>query len=89
MRVLHLVNASLLLSMGKALNIFERQTDVCKWSLAPDDCICMNSMNGSISMYHAANYLLIKLYPPPTIFTINILISCVIFTSSTCANMFI
>ncbi|KAI0865033.1 hypothetical protein F4860DRAFT_462118 [Xylaria cubensis] len=48
MRAFHLINASLLLSMGTALNIFERQSDVCKWSLEPDDCICMNSMNGSI-----------------------------------------
>ncbi|KAI3322653.1 hypothetical protein HD806DRAFT_110085 [Xylariaceae sp. AK1471] len=48
MRFLHLVNTSLLLSMADALNIFERQTDVCKWALVPDDCICMNSVNGAI-----------------------------------------
>ncbi|KAI0197649.1 hypothetical protein F4808DRAFT_438245 [Astrocystis sublimbata] len=47
MKVIHLFNAVLLFTMAEGLNIFERQTDVCKWSLAPDDCICMNSMNGS------------------------------------------
>ncbi|GAW25750.1 hypothetical protein SAMD00023353_1201650 [Rosellinia necatrix] len=48
MRPRYFINATTLLSIAGALNIFERQTDVCKWSLAPDDCICMNSMNGAI-----------------------------------------
>jgi hypothetical protein len=49
MRLSNVVHIGLLVCMADALNIFERQTDVCKWSLEPDDCICMNSMNGAIS----------------------------------------
>ncbi|KAI1358969.1 hypothetical protein F5Y08DRAFT_320646 [Xylaria arbuscula] len=48
MRFLYLVSAALLSSMIEGLNIFERQAGVCTWSLAPDDCICMNSVNGAI-----------------------------------------
>ncbi|KAI1174454.1 hypothetical protein F4777DRAFT_599600 [Nemania sp. FL0916] len=48
MRSVYLANLSLLLSFAKGLSIFERQSSVCTWSLAPDDCICMNSMNGAI-----------------------------------------
>ncbi|KAI1309910.1 hypothetical protein F5Y03DRAFT_347815 [Xylaria venustula] len=55
MKFNYLVQISLLLSLADGLNIFERQTDVCKWSLDPDDCICMNSMIGAISMYRVAN----------------------------------
>ncbi|KAI3338143.1 hypothetical protein F4824DRAFT_86559 [Ustulina deusta] len=47
-RFLYLVGASLLLSAVEGLDIFERQTNVCKWYLEPNDCIGMNSMNGAI-----------------------------------------
>ncbi|KAI0505808.1 hypothetical protein F5B22DRAFT_626390 [Xylaria bambusicola] len=47
MRFLYFVSVGLLSSIAEGLNIFERQTDVCRWALDPDDCICMNSVNGS------------------------------------------
>lgn len=51
MKFLYLLSAGLLSSITEGLNIFERQASVCTWSLAPDDCICMNSVNGAISKY--------------------------------------
>ncbi|KAI0020744.1 hypothetical protein F4780DRAFT_344984 [Xylariomycetidae sp. FL0641] len=48
MRVTYTTALCLAFPFVGALNIFERQSDVCKWNLEGDDCICMNSVNGAI-----------------------------------------
>ncbi|KAI8629617.1 hypothetical protein F5Y19DRAFT_475070 [Xylariaceae sp. FL1651] len=55
MKTVLIANSYLLLCMVDALNIFERQAGVCTWSLAPNDCICMNSVNGAISASKVVN----------------------------------